>query len=261
MSNTSRGLPLTSSRVEQIFPILTPAQINRIAVHGHMRAVEPGKVLVEQGDSTVPFFVVVSGELEIVRPSCAGETLVTIHGPGQFTGEVNMLSGRRTLVRMRATKPGQVIELDRQHMMALIQTDAELGEILTLAFILRRVELIAAGVGDIVLVGSTYSASTLRIKEFLMRNGHPYSYIDLERDTDVQKLLDTLKISASEIPVLICRGQVVLRNPSNQEIADCLGFNESVDQTKVRDLVVIGAGHRAWLLPYMVLQKDLMFFC
>src|SRR5215831_13994504 len=106
MSNTSRGLPLTSSRVEQIFPILTPAQINRIAVHGHMRAVEPGKVLVEQGDSTVPFFVVVSGELEIVRPSCAGETLVTIHGPGQFTGEVNMLSGRRTLVRMRATNPG-----------------------------------------------------------------------------------------------------------------------------------------------------------
>jgi thioredoxin reductase (NADPH) len=242
MSDTPRGLPLTSSRVEQIFPILTPAQINRIAVHGHMRAIQPGEVLVEQGDSTVPFFVVVSGELEIVRPSCAGETLVTIPGPGQFTGEVNMLSGRRTLVRMRATKHGQVIELDRQHMMALIQTDAELGEILTRAFILRRVELIAAGVGDIVLVGSTHSASTLRIKEFLMRNGHPYSYIDLERDTDVQKLLDTFKISASEIPVLICRGQVVLRNPSNQEIADCLGFNESVDQTKVRDLVVIGAG-------------------
>src|SRR5215831_9229898 len=140
MSNTPGGLPLTSSRIEQIFPILTPAQINRIAVHGQMRAIEPGKVLVEQGDSTVPFFVVVSGELEIVRPSGAAEPLVTIHGPGQFTGEVNMLSGRRTLVRMRATKPSKVIELDRQPMMALIQTDAELGEILTRAFILRRVE-------------------------------------------------------------------------------------------------------------------------
>jgi thioredoxin reductase (NADPH) len=242
MSNTPRGIPLTSSRVEQIFPILTPAQINRIAVHGHTRAIQAGQVLVEQGDSTVPFFVVVSGELEVVRPSCAGETLITSHRPGQFTGEVNMLSGRRALARIRATKHGQVIELDRQHMMALIQTDAELGEILTQAFILRRVELIAAGVGDIVLVGSTYSASTLRIKEFLMRNGHPYSYIDLERDADVQKLLDSFKISASEIPVVICRGQVVLRNPTNQQIADCLGFNESVDQTKVRDLVVIGAG-------------------
>ena len=143
MSDTSRGIPLTSSRLEQIFPKLTPAQISRIAAHGHMRAIQPGEVLVEQGDSAVPFFVVVSGELEIVRPSCAGETLVTIHRAGQFTGEVNMLSGRRALTRMRATKPGQVIELDRQHMMALIQTDAELGEILTLAFILRRVELIA----------------------------------------------------------------------------------------------------------------------
>ena len=173
MNNAPGGLPLTSSRVEQIFPKLTPAQISRIAVHGHIRAIQPGEVLVEQGESAVPFFVVVSGEIEIVRPSGAAETLVTIHGPGQFTGDVYMLSGRRTIVRMRATKPGEVIELDRQKMMTLIQTDAELGEILTRAFILRRVELIAAGVGDIVLVGSTHSASTLRIKEFLMRNGHP----------------------------------------------------------------------------------------
>ena len=97
MSDTSRGIPLTSSRLEQIFPILTPAQISRIAVHGHTHAIQPGEVLVEQGDSAVPFFVVVSGELEIVRPSCAGETLVTIHGPGQFTGEVNMLSAAADL--------------------------------------------------------------------------------------------------------------------------------------------------------------------
>ena len=88
---------------------------------------------------------------------------------------------------MRATKTGNVIELDRQHMLTLVQSDAELGEILMRAFILRRVELIAAGVGDIVLIGSTHSADTFRIKEFLMRNGHPYSYIDLEHDPDVQK--------------------------------------------------------------------------
>jgi thioredoxin reductase (NADPH) len=153
-----------------------------------------------------------------------------------------MLSGRRSLVRARATKPGEVIELNHQQMLGLVQTDSELSDILMRAFILRRVELIAAGVGDIVLIGSTYSAGTLRIKEFLMRNGHPYSYIDLERDHDVQNLLDSFQISASEIPVLICRGQLVLRNPGNQQIADCLGFNESIDQTQVRDLVVIGAG-------------------
>jgi thioredoxin reductase (NADPH) len=153
-----------------------------------------------------------------------------------------MLSDRRSLIRARVTKPGKVIELDHKQMLNLIQTDAELGDILMRAFILRRVELIAAGVGDIVLIGSIHSAGTLRIKEFLMRNGHPYSYIDLERDSDVQKLLDSFRIAASEIPVLICRGQLVLRSPSNQQIADCLGFNESVDQTKVRDLVIIGAG-------------------
>ncbi len=242
MSNTRRGLPLTSSRIEKIFPKLTPAQIDRIAAHGRIRSVQPGEVLIEQGDTSVPFFVVITGEVEIVRPFDAYETLVTVHGSGEFTGEVNMLSGRRSLVRARATKPGKVIELNHQQMLTLVQTDAELSDILMRAFILRRVELIAAGVGDIILIGSTHSASTLRIKEFLMRNGHPYSYIDLERDSDVQNMLDNFKISASEIPVLICRGQLALRNPSNQQIADCLGFNESVDQTHVRDLVVIGAG-------------------
>ena len=242
MSNTRRGLPLISSRIEKIFPKLIPAQIDRIAAHGRIRSVQPGEVLIEQGDTSVPFFVVITGEVEIVRPFDAYETLVTVHGSGEFTGEVNMLSGRRSFFRARATKPGKVIELDHQQMLTLVQTDAELSDILMRAFILRRVELIAAGVGDIILIGSTHSASTLRIKEFLMRNGHPYSYIDLERDPDVQNLLDNFKISASEIPVLICRGQLALRNPSNQQIADCLGFNESVDQTHVRDLVVIGAG-------------------
>jgi thioredoxin reductase (NADPH) len=242
MSSSRRGLPLTSSSIEKIFPKLTSAQLSRIAARGHIRAMEGGEVLHEQGQRSASFFVVISGELEVVRPSVPVETLITVYEPGQFTGEVGTLSGRRSLFRVRATKPGKVIELDRQQMLALVQTDAELGQILMRAFILRRVELIAAGVGDIVLVGSRYSASTLRIKEFLMRNGHPYSYVDLEHDPDVQNLLDSFQISPGEIPVLICRGQLVLRNPTNQEIADCLGFNESIDQTHVRDLVIIGAG-------------------
>ena len=242
MSNARRGLPLTSSSIEKIFPKLTPAQVSRIAARGHIRSMEGGEVLYDQGYSAPPFFVVISGELEVVRPSVPVETLVTTYESGQFTGEVGTLSGRPSLFRVRATKPGKVVELNRQQMLALVQTDAELGEILMRAFILRRVELIAAGVGDIVVVGSTHSASTLRIKGFLMRNGQPYSYMDLERNSDVQELLDSFQISPSEIPVLICRGQLVLRNPTNQEIADCLGFNESIDQTNVRDLIIIGAG-------------------
>ncbi len=242
MSNNHRGLPLTRSNLERIFPKLTSEQIGRMQERGHMRAVKLGEILVEQGDSNVPFFVVVSGEIEILRPSGAIETLITIHGSGQFTGEVNMLSGRRALFRARVTKSGNVIEMDRQHMMALLQSDAEIGEILMRAFILRRVELVAAGVGDVVLIGSPNSARTFQIKEFLMRNGHPYNYIDLERDPAVQHLLDNFHIVARDIPVLICQGKFVLRNPNNQQIANCLGFNELINQTAVRDLVIIGAG-------------------
>jgi thioredoxin reductase (NADPH) len=240
MSNVNRGLPLGNSRVEEVFPTLTPAQIGRIATHGRTRLLSPGEVLVEQGDSAIPFFVVISGELEVLRPS--DETVVTVHAPGQFTGEVSTLSGRRALFRMRAATAGEVIELDRQHLLALIQTDAELGEIVMRAFILRRVELVAVGLGDVALVGSAHSAGTLRIKEFLMRNGHPYSYIDLENDPDVQNLLDSFHFAASDIPVVICRGKVVLRNPTNQQVADCLGFNVTIDQAQMRDLVIIGAG-------------------
>jgi thioredoxin reductase (NADPH) len=236
------GLPVTRSRAEYVFPTLTAAQVHRVAAHGHVRAIAPGEVLIEQGQNPFAFFVVVSGELESVRPSAVTETLVAVFGPRQFTGEVNTLSGRRALFRTRVTKPGEVIELDRQQLLTFLQTDAEIGEILMRAFILRRAELVAAGVGDVVLIGSTHSAGTLRIKEFLMRNGHPYSYIDLERDPDVQALLDGFHVAAGEIPVVICRGKSVLRNPTDQQVAECLGFNEAIDQTKLRDLVVVGAG-------------------
>jgi len=242
MPVTRSVLPLISSRAEQIFPTLTLSQIHRIATHGRMRTVQAGDVLVEQGDSAGQFFVVVSAELEVVRPASGAETLVTVHGPGQFTGEVAMLSGRRALFRLRATKPGEVIEVDRQSMLAVVQTDAELGEILLRAFILRRVELLAAGVGDVVLIGSMHSAGTLRVREFLMRNGHPYSYIDVERDPDVQHLLDGFHVDAGQVPVVICRGETVLRNPSDRQLADCLGFNEAVDQTHLRDLLIVGGG-------------------
>ena len=225
-----------------MFPKLTPAQIARVAVHGRVRPVQRGEVLVEAGDQVVPFFVVTAGQVEIVRPSGPGETLVAVHGPGEFTGEANMLSGRRALVRARVSESGEVIELDRERMLALVQTDTELGEIILRAFILRRVELIAHGLGDVVLIGSSHCAGTLRVKEFLTRNGHPYSYIDLDRDADVQEMLDRFHVSAGDVPVLICRGDVVLRNPTNQQIAECLGFNDAIDQTQVRDLVIVGAG-------------------
>jgi thioredoxin reductase (NADPH) len=140
------------------------------------------------------------------------------------------------------TEPGAVIELDRDRLLALVQTDSELSEILMRAFILRRVELIAQGIGDVVLIGSDHSAATLRIKEFLTRNGYPYAYIDLDRHADVQDLLDRFQVNPADIPVVICRGEKVLKNPSNLEIADCLGFNAAIDAVHVRDVIIVGAG-------------------
>jgi thioredoxin reductase (NADPH) len=203
---------------------------------------QTGEVLVEAGAQIVPFFVVRSGQVDILLPSGTSETLVAVHGSGQFTGEVNMLSGRPALVRARVSEAGEVIELDHERFLALVQTDSELSELMMRAFILRRVELIAHGLGDVVLAGSNHCSGTLRVKEFLTRNGHPYSYIDLDHDADVQVLLDRFHVTAADVPVVICRGEVVLRNPSNQQIAECLGFNEGIDQTQIRDLVIVGAG-------------------
>ncbi len=211
-------------------------------MHGHVRSIQAGEVLFEAGERLVPFFVVTAGRLEMVLPSGTTEKLITVYGPGQFTGEVNMLSGRPVLVRSRASEAGEVIELDREHLVALVQTDSEIGEIIMRAFITRRVELIAQGLGDVVVVGSNHCSGTLRVKEFLTRNGHPYTYIDLDRDADVQGLLDQFHVTAADVPVVICRSDVVLRNPTIQQIADCLGFNQPLDQTQIRDVVIVGAG-------------------
>ena len=231
-----------SASNDRIFPVLSAAQLERVVPVGTRRSVRRGEVLVDIGQKAVPLFVVLSGEIEVLMPSEAGEEVIVAHRPGQFTGEGNMITGRRALARLRVSRDGEVTELTRDQVLSLVQTDAELSEILMRAFILRRSELIAGGFGDVVVIGSLHCAGTLRVKEFLTRNGHPHHYIDLDRDADAQELLDRFRVSAADVPVLICRGDTVLRNPSNQQIADCLGFNDAIDRTHLRDLVIVGAG-------------------
>jgi thioredoxin reductase (NADPH) len=230
------------TRADHVFPTLTPAQIVRIAAHGHVRHVVEGEVLLEPGEQSARIFVVTEGRVEVIRPTGATEEVVALFGPGQFTGEVAMLSGRRGLARIRAGAVGEVIEVGRDDLLALIQNDGELSEILMRAFILRRVELIARGVSDVVLLGSNHCQGTLRIREFLTRNGYPHTMVDLDREDAVQELLDRFHVTAADVPVVICRGTIVLRNPTNQQIADCLGFNDAIDRTQLRDVVIVGAG-------------------
>jgi len=239
----TREIQISSAeRAKQAFPKLNAAHMERLESRGRLRQLQTGEVLWEAGAESVPFVVVKSGELEITLNMATQETIIARYGPGQFTGEINLLVRRRALARVRATQPGEVIEVDHEMLLTLIQTDAELSEILMRAFIVRRVELIAQGAGDVVLVGSTHSSDTLRLKEFLTRNGNPYAYIDLDRDADVQDFLDRFQIGVDDIPVVICRDEAVLKNPTNQEVADCLGFNAGIDRQHIRDLVIVGAG-------------------
>ena len=232
----------TVPRPEHAFPTLTESQLARVAAHGQRRSTTRNEVLAEVGDRSPACFVVVRGELQIVRPTGTTEALIVTHRAGQFSGEVSLISGRRAVARIRAGEPGEVIQLDRDHLLSLIQTDAELSEILMRAFILRRVALIASDLGDVVVIGSTHCSGTLRVREFLTRNGHPFHYLDLDRDRDAQETLDRFQVGSADIPVVICRGSAVLRNPTNAQVADCLGFNEEIDQTRVNDLVIVGAG-------------------
>ncbi|HEU4890563.1 MAG TPA: FAD-dependent oxidoreductase [Vicinamibacterales bacterium] len=240
--SSSTPLAVTVSRPDRIFPTLTPPQLARIASHGRRRPTALGDVLVEVGDRPVPFFAVLSGEVQVLRPSDTAETLIVRHRAGQFSGEASTISGRPAIGRLRVSEAGEVIQLESPQLLALIQTDAELSEILMRAFILRRLELIARDLGDVVVVGSMHCAGTLRVNEFLTRNGHPFHYVDLDRDRDAQELLDRFQVDLADIPVVICRGDAILRNPTNSQIADCLGFNEEIDQTHLSDLVVVGAG-------------------
>ena len=227
---------------DRIFPRLTPEQLGRLAARGSIRPFSAGEVLIESSVPLDRFYAVKEGAVDILRPMTSGEELVVVHTAGHFIGDVHTLSGRRSIVRARARTDGTAIELSRESLLHLIQVDSELSTILMRAFILRRVALMASGRGDVVLVGSSHSTGTLRLKEFLSRNGYPYSYLDLEKDPAAREVVDRFRVHLESIPIVLCPGSVVLLNPSNESLAECLGLNQGIDSRKVRDVIIVGAG-------------------
>jgi thioredoxin reductase (NADPH) len=235
--------PLAADVRGEAFPKLTAEQIGRIRPLSKVRNVEAGDILFEPGDLEIPFFVLLSGAMEIVQPDMHGERLIVNHdAAGEFTGEITMISGRRGLVRGRVTEAGEFLEMSSAGLRTLVSRDSELSEIFMRAFILRRVTLINRGQGNVILMGSRHSSNTLRLREFLTRNGHPHTYVDLDTDTSSQEMLDHFHVTMEEIPVVVCNNRTVLRNPSIQELAGCLGLNAHVTASEVRDLVIVGAG-------------------
>jgi thioredoxin reductase (NADPH) len=230
------------ARRAQMFPALPAEQLERIRPSGVEKTFEDASIVFERGEADLPFYVVLEGQMEIVHPHRGVEEPITIHGVGEFTGEVAALAGRRTLVRARAKGRLRTLRIDHVRFLALLQTDSEFSELVMRAYILRRLGLLSGGLGDVVVVGSRHSAATLRLQAFLVRNAAPYRYVDVESDPDVESLLAQSHVDVSEIPILICSDERVLRNPTNAEVAECLGLNAALDAGVVHDVVICGSG-------------------
>src|SRR6266403_630292 len=234
---------LYESRREQMFPKLTAQQIARLERHGRRIRTTAGEVLQEAGEGHRDLYVVLSGSLEIVRPGLQGELPITIEVAGDFTGEMSTLRGLAGFTRVAVRKAGEVLAIGEAEVRTLVQTDSEIMEIFMRAFILRRMGLIAADqAGDVILVGSMHSSATVRLVQFLTRNTYPFVKRDVDTDKEAKAFLQGFNLKAGDLPVVLCRGQVALRNPSNSEVAACLGMNPQLDPEKIRDVVVIGAG-------------------
>ena len=170
------------------------------------------------------------------------EQLLVVTEPGGFTGEMSTLRGVGSLVRARVRADGEVLAIPDDQLRTVVQTDARLSELFMRAFILRRVALVATHQGDVVLIGSRHSAGTLRVQQFLSRNAFPFVNLDVDTDPSVQALLDRFHVTVEDIPIVICRGETMAKNPSNEELAECLGMNPQIDCKTIRDVIVIGAG-------------------
>ena len=226
----------------EAFPILTPAQIGRIRPYGTARTVQAGEILFEAGDLGIPCFVLLSGRLDIVITTLSGEHVFATHLPGGFSGDMVLMSGAGSMARGRVAEPGEFLEVSADALHSLIARDAELSDIFMRAFIQRRLALIAGGLGNVIILGSRHSANTLRLREFLTRNGQPHGYVDLDSDTTAQELLDRFNVKIDEIPVVLCSGRAVLRNPTTQWLAEYLGLSGTVDESRIRDVAIVGGG-------------------
>jgi thioredoxin reductase (NADPH) len=223
-------------------PVLTESQIERIREVAKAVKIIAGQVLYDPDDETPPVYVVLSGEIRIVAIGGGQESTITTYRAGQFSGELLMIAGRRSIYRCQAVEAGIVLELQARVLRTLIARDSELSDIFMNAFLARRLSLKSAGQGNVVVLGSRHSANTLALREFLTRDGHPFAYFDLDSDPETQGILNRFGAGADDIPVVVCNNSLVLKSPSLHELADSLGLNRHIDDARVRDLIIIGAG-------------------
>ena len=239
---TIAAAAMASTTAVDLCPELTDNQVAELMMFGTKCTVREGEILYEPGDREVAMYVLLSATVDILQPSDADERHVTCLSPRMFTGEAGMIAGQRAVVRARVRIPGEVIRIEPRELRVLVSQNAAMSELLLSAFILRRLMLVNRKMGNVTVIGPGLSPATNRICDFLTKNGHPYQLVDLDRDAAAKALLERFSIDPEDVPVVICNGRAVLRNPSTFELASCLGLNDGIDGNEIRQLIIIGAG-------------------
>jgi len=231
------------ARAAQTFPRLSKEMTGRVGGYGREERIAAGTYVFERGQRSVDFFLVLEGSIEILATDTHGKaSAFTVHGAGEFTGEMDLFNDRQVLVSGRAAGDAHVVRIKRADFRRLIAGEPDIGEIIMRAFILRRVGLIRHHQGGVALIGPGHGADTLRLQRFMTRNAYPFQLVDTETDPDASGFLECFALTPQQLPVLILPGNRVLRNPSTVELADALGLTETLDPDKIYDVAVIGAG-------------------
>src|SRR5437899_8237822 len=234
---------IIDTRREQMFPALQPFEIERVRRFGEVRSFEVGEPLAKVGEVGRGLSVILAGQVEVTRYDQSGHRAhIVTHGVGAFLGELAQLAGRPALVDARAREPVQALIIPPDRLRAMLVAEAELGERIMRALILRRVGLLETGAGGPVIVGRAENGDVLRLQGFLRSNGHPHQRLDPETDPEAKALIERFHVDPGQLPIVLCPGGQLLRNPGEIDLARCIGLVAPIDPDRVYDVAVVGAG-------------------
>jgi thioredoxin reductase (NADPH) len=234
---------IINTRRDQMFPVLDPVEIERMRRFGRVRSYDVGEALVKVGEIGPGLTVILAGKVDITQHDELGRrTPIVAYGPGSFMGELAQLAGHRSLVDGHALEKVEALIIPPERLRALLIAEAELGERIMRALILRRMGLLETGAGGPVIVGRAGNGDVLRLEGFLRRNGHPRQRLDPETDPEARALIERFHVDPGQLPIVLCPGGELLRNPSEEELARCIGLVGPIDPNRVYDVAIVGAG-------------------
>ena len=237
---------IREQRHDQIYPTLDPLEIERVRRFGNVRSFAAGESLWTVGQVAPGLMVILGGKVAVTeRDQFDNHKPIVVHGPGNFLGELALLSGRPALVDAIAQAPVEALIIPSERLRALMIAEAELGERIMRALILRRVAILQAGIGGPIIIGRAENGDVLRLEGFLRRNGHPHQLLNPETDAPAKVLIERFHIDPGQLPIVLCPSGQLLRNPGEEELARCLGFVRPIDPERLYDVVVVGAGAAA----------------